>query len=630
MQEAIDIIGTPRAAAAVIGLRHERSLLMRAAMRAMWILIGVIVLAAAVAGGLKLRAWLWNQTTTIRFTGDIENAVYWGNQVLKNAHEIQVDAPPDSWRAHYEPLWKAFVGFYDSQLVKKHDREMHLDYAPLRLAVAALWADHINQLPGEKHNSWDNDAIEFMLRINTAMELLAAAAIFGLVFYWVRREDGDELAQIDAQRTRGSRRAWLLASLAGLLLWFDPAVLINAHVWPQWDIVAIAFFLLAALALSVDFCLTAGLVLAIGGMWKGQILMVAPLLVLWPIFEGQWRRSLRLLAGFAAGAGLLASPWLVPNRNGWIVVGACVLASAIASWWLFRSWRHRVALSAAVLGVSLFGVATWMGGSFTWFQTGFVFGADQWQAMHMGETINLPALLHRRWGWTLNDAVVVPQTMLTIGLWVKWTLNLLLLWGIAAIARRLYLRWGRHRATNIRKRGRLPLQLWLQCASVAIVWAVGIWTALKAGDAVAQMPPLTIKLLLQVIYAATLVLCAVGAARHSRRGSVGVLIALAAPWVLMFALVGQMHERYLMWGAAMTAAFVAVSFGMTLLHFLTTALAVVPMMLSLLPADRAFAPKWLYFIRGLYPDIGWLVLFLAAIYLYLALVNRPSRPVPEY
>jgi hypothetical protein len=417
--------------------------------------------------------------------------------------------------------------------------------------------------------------------------------------------------------------------LAGGLLWFDPAVLVNAHVWPQWDIVAVTFFLLAALALSVDACLVAGVMVAIGGMWKGQILMVAPILVLWPLFAGQWRRALRGLAGFAAGGGLLASPWLVPNRGGWMLGGALVLGSSIGSGWLFRWWRHRAALVAGVLGASMFAVGTWMGGSFVWYETGFVFGANQWQAMNMGATINLPALMHRRWKWGINEAAVTPQTMGVIGYWLKWGLNLLVLWGVGAMAREVYRWWGRFSERAVRVRGRLPVRLVVLSLSVATAWALGAWMAFWAGDAVERMTPLTIKWVLQIIYGATLVLCAVGAARHSRRNSVGVLIALAAPWVLMFALVGQLHERYLMWGAAMTAAFVAVSFGMTLLHLLTTALALAPMMLSLLPRDPKFAPKWFFFIRGLHPDIGWMVLLLAAIYLYLAVVNRPPTRARE-
>ncbi len=626
MEQAADVLGSPAAAATVMGLRRSRAAIWRWVGTGVAALIGIGILVAAFQGGLSLRGWLWNHTDTIRFRGDIQNAVYWGNRVVEDAAKLPAEGPADSWRGRYGALWKAYVGFYDQVAVQRQKRAMHLDYAPLRLAVAALWARHIRELPGGKRHPWDDEAIAFMLRINTAMELMAAAAMFGLVFYWVRREE--KAGGIETLEDSGGpwsilrgMRAWILAGVAGLLLWFNPAVLVNAHVWPQWDIVAVAFFLAAALALSVNACLVAGVLVAIGGMWKGQILMVAPILVLWPLFAGQWRRALRGLAGFAAGAGLLASPWLVAGRGTWILVGVLALGAAVGSWWLFRQWRHRAAFVAGVLGAAIFGAGAWMGGSWAWFQTGFVFGANQWQAMNMGATINLPALMHARWRWKLNEAMVTPETMSVLGGIVKWGVIALALAGTAGVA------WPMARAwRNWRESGRrVPVRLLVRGGVGLAVLGGGFWFAFWAGGGVARGTPLTVKWGLQIIYGITLVLCAVGAARHSRRNSVGVLIALAAPWVLMFALVAQLHERYLMWGAAMTAAFVAVSFGLTLLHLLTTALAMLPMMLSLLPMDPKLAPKWVFFMRGANPDIGWMVLLLAAIFLYLSLVNRPKR-----
>ncbi len=55
------------------------------------------------------------------------------------------------------------------------------------------------------------------------------------------------------------------------------------------------------------------------------------------------------------------------------------------------------------------------------------------------------------------------------------------------------------------------------------------------------------------LYLAGLVFCARGAARHAHNRDPRVLIAMATPWLLMFALLGQMHERYLMWGAVLSA-----------------------------------------------------------------------------
>src|SRR6266567_5220285 len=64
---------------------------------------------------------------------------------------------------------------------------------------------------------------------------------------------------------------------------------------------------------------------------------------------------------------------------------------------------------------------------------------------------------------------------------------------------------------------------------------------------------ITLQWALRLLYLGALALCARGLARHLRDRDPRVLIAIAAPWLLMFALLGQMHERYLMWGAVVSA-----------------------------------------------------------------------------
>ncbi len=63
--------------------------------------------------------------------------------------------------------------------------------------------------------------------------------------------------------------------------------------------------------------------------------------------------------------------------------------------------------------------------------------------------------------------------------------------------------------------------------------------------------PITVKVLLGSVFEICLILCAIGAAMHHRRRDSRVLIALIAPWILLFALNVQMHGRYLFWGAAL-------------------------------------------------------------------------------
>src|SRR5207237_10110103 len=82
---------------------------------------------------------------------------------------------------------------------------------------------------------------------------------------------------------------------------------------------------------------------------------------------------------------------------------------------------------------------------------------------------------------------------------------------------------------------------------------------------------LTLQWALRLLYLASLALCAHGFARHLRDRDPRVLIAIAAPWLLMFALLGQMHERYLLWGAVVSAVSHGVSIRLTIIHFILSA-----------------------------------------------------------
>jgi hypothetical protein len=77
----------------------------------------------------------------------------------------------------------------------------------------------------------------------------------------------------------------------------------------------------------------------------------------------------------------------------------------------------------------------------------------------------------------------------------------------------------------------------------------------------------TLQWTLRLLYLGGLALCARGLARHLRDRDPRALIAIAAPWLLMFALLGQMHERYLMWGAVVSAVALGVSVRLSIIHF---------------------------------------------------------------
>jgi hypothetical protein len=145
--------------------------------------------------------------------------------------------------------------------------------------------------------------------------------------------------------------------------------------------------------------------------------------------------------------------------------------------------------------------------------------------------------------------------------------------------------------------------------------------------------PISIEWALKLMFALTIVLCAVGLARHARRRDVRILFALAAPWLLFFAILPQMHERYLVWAAVMTAACASVSIAGFVLHVIITGIAFSQMLDPMLnvAGQQHLMPAASRFFHGLFPEIGWVVLLVAGIYLYLSLVptggSRQQVPV---
>ena len=100
---------------------------------------------------------------------------------------------------------------------------------------------------------------------------------------------------------------------------------------------------------------------------------------------------------------------------------------------------------------------------------------------------------------------------------------------------------------------------------------------------------LTLQWTLRLLYLGALVLCAQSAARHTRNRDPRLLIAIAAPWLLMFALLGQMHERYLMWGAVVSAVALAVNVRLTVLHFIIS-IASTAMIVHVMLIDKKLDP----------------------------------------
>jgi hypothetical protein len=224
------------------------------------------------------------------------------------------------------------------------------------------------------------------------------------------------------------------------------------------------------------------------------------------------------------------------------------------------------------------------GGSAEWFYTGIARGTTARAGLSMGDNNNLAKLLEQNWGWHLEDAVfTLPPD----------------------------------RAAD------------------------RVGDLLRAIDRHVDLPPgkpvmLPLKYLLLAVWVALTVACSIGAAWHDRRRDPRFLLAVAAPWVAMFAVMGQMHQRYLLWGAALTCVAAAVSPGLVLLHLLLSTLSAGQELLDMAEertADgapgravwRAAHPDLLSVLHGWTPGMGWAVLLTAGVFVYMSVAPGRRR-----
>jgi hypothetical protein len=577
--------------------------------------VGLLVLmlvGTAVVQGLELRQWLWESTRPIRFQHDVRNGFTQGLGVVLDARQSLPQEQRDIGPVPVGAFFKAYVGRYERYLQEPR-RQGNLDYPPVRLLIMSLWVRHIRGEADPTAAQWREGFTAPMLRFNAMLELLAAIGMFVLVYHWLSRGRVVRFFEPEAHPSWRSiireawaqHHPWILGLLAAGLLWFNPAVMWNAHAWPQWDSWIIPFYIWAAVLASIGWWFGAGLLLAAGCMFKGQLLLAAPVLVLWPLFAGQIGAAARVLLGFGFGAVIITSPWLMQQARAWAWLGGVAASAGLLVCFLRHrrfDWRFRTAAAAVLLiclawpwvmvkewkwfavmvlaaataaahplllrrmplrhvaaGVVMIGIilaAVRFDASMDWYRLGFARGTEQYQ--HMAITVNnLPAIMEKH-GWGIQDPV-----------------------GLG-------------------------------------------WAGLPRLGLPGEMP---VQKLLRAVYLVLLVLCAVGLAVQSRRNSPRMLIALAAPWLLFFAVLPQMHERYLLWAAALSAAGVAVGWrlgiGMFLMYLVISGVSLGQMAEVMLRRDPTFAPAWLDFLHRSRPDLGWVILFAAGVYLYLSLV--PGR-----
>lgn len=507
-----------------------------------------LLLLALLLGGVQLRRYAWERTTHLRFQRDIVNGFYWGSQLLKEGRRLSPNDPPDSWRAFAH----GYFGLYERVQRGAYEGQYNLDYPPFRLLVMSIWTKEVREkFPGVEDGT--PEYVEPLLVVNVLCEIVTAVGVFLLVRLGLRQAGGATDSAL-VHRLPPARRAWICGLLAASVAWLEPSMILDAHAWPQWDVWILPFYLFAALAALTNRWFWCGCLLALGGMFKGQLLLVAPFFLFWPLWQKCWARSGRVLAGFLATLALIVSPWLLRNPLAWTAVMAVAIASAAILWW--RGSGHTWPWTAGLAAIATFFVGAWGGGSFAWLRVGFLYGSEHYPYLFVSSCYNLPSLMAHL-GWSLKTPY-----------------------------------WSAHF-------GSLHL---------AFTWQ---WT-------------------LRLLYLGTLVLCGLGAARHARRRDPRLLIAIAAPWLLMFALLGQMHERYLLWGAVLSAVALGVSLPLTLLHFLFSAMSAA-MIADVLLLDKKLSSTLyaIHLLERARPLASWLLLVAVGIYFWEALSQRRPRFPPR-
>jgi hypothetical protein len=549
-----------------------------------WVCL-LLLAGIAVWFGSRLRDASWQATSEIRFRGDIVNAMNQGravHQLARRANDIgRQDAASLGWRDWY---LDGYLARYPQQFLAHPDGRYDVDYPPLRLLVMSAWMKTLIAEHGTGVQYHD-DLVAPLLTFNLAAELLAVVGIFVLV------------RRVCVRSGRAPATSDWIAIGCAMLAWFNPASILNAHAWPQWDVWVLPFFVWAVYLAVLDRWTLAGVLIALGACLKGQTLLVLPALIAWPLFAGKPARLIALGVGMLGGFVMVGVPWLAPSPTalGWLaslglatavmlltpwprrstmVWWVGVLASALPLWaglersgfvlakpavvaWcvavlastmLSPGWRATLWL--ALLASMTMLVGRELGGSTAWITVGFP--TDRYLNLSMGPTINAPALLAYVYGWRIDDL-------------------------IAGISLRRILQ------------------------AVAMSLCVG---------------------------------CAIGLARFNNRDR-AFLAAVAAPWIVVFAFLPQMHERYLLWGAVLSAMMAAVSTGGLLLHLATTLLATVMTLQQMYNANGGPRGRTLLesigltdnglvqAMNGMHPHAAWGLLVIAFAAMTVAL--RPTR-----
>lgn len=592
----------------------------------------VCIVALSIWAGLRGRVWQFTVTEPTHFFSDETRNWLWGQYTYKNIHD----------------KGRSFLDTYDDVGIQDRGASVYTDYAPLRMAVFTLWAASDEHAYPDRRFAWPDpnfksrrDFHAFYVDFNAAMELIGAAGVFVLVRAVERR----------ARDVRINNERWWtftgvgVALVAALIIWFNPAMWLSAHSWPDGDSWIIPPFVWACYFCVRRCWFSAGVVLAIGALFKGQQFIIAPVFILWPLFQGRPGAALHFVCGLIAAFGIATAGWTLTYIGvdglrhvsgpaaGYVVslvLAVTVLPVAQAIFFArFTGRRNAAIIRASAIVACIFALA--------------------WPVL-----LSIPTADGRRLASTMpiNHSLIL--AMMLIGIFV------------VCFARRRDLAVA---AAALAGTGALlSMPLFGTCFAwfdAGYLFGPGHWEYMVMGltsnlpgimqrrfgwdgDGVintvqttihlfGQTIDITLRRLLFWIFCVLLVISSAGIAMHDRRRSTRLLIAICTPWLLFFCIPAQIHERYLLFGAAVAAVCIGDSVGMALLGIFLSAVTWI-MTMSVLnnnPWQRMAWDKWLAhmypaifapdtqfahvlqrFVLGTFPDIGWAVLLATAIFFY--------------
>jgi hypothetical protein len=586
---------------------------------------------AAMVEGLSLRRWVWNNTEALRFVHDTGRQCYWA---------LESSGP------------EGILNQYDKMDIETRDWDTFLDYVPLRLLVMQRWGVYLRHHFPETAQEQPADAwqptYEFtapLLHFNAFMDGLAAVCAFFLTRLWVRR----------AVQTPGHFTGVWQGSIAALLIWFNPAILLSAYAWPTWDNWIIPMYLLTALLASLDWWFCAGIALAIGAMLKGQQLAVAPVFILWPLVLGRVGAAARWCIGLLLGIAIIASPWqlsYIPSdllaaardvqdytsaeqypQNLFAIqraidVGAIcwivgILATTVGANWLRRWWW--------AIAITIIAAVAWpcaLSGNRSYWPLGAIVGAvlalaafrvsrghqAYVVAAAIGAALLLsPALFHgshswwdcgfafgsSRWHWIASSLTDnLPGLLYQRFGWSKDPDEVV--WTLSAVQHH----WP------------LFLQHW------------GWWPAADLD--------VTAKTLFNPMFTILLLVSGIAIGLQARRKSRRMLLAIVLPWIVFFMFPVEIMGRYMLYPAVISAICIGDGVGMALISILMTGIATTQILDDMMQsgdvggwgamlADRYprligpnFADSLFRVLEGTHPDLTWALLIITGIFFYLS------------